>query len=40
MSRIQVNHIKQALDNLFADKIDVSDVKSSDSEEITVVVYW
>lgn len=34
MSRIQVNHIKQALDNLFSDKIDISDIKSKNPEEI------
>jgi hypothetical protein len=34
MSRIQVNHIKTALDNLFINKIDLSDISSSKPEDV------
>ncbi|MBI5352465.1 MAG: AIPR family protein [Chloroflexi bacterium] len=39
MSRIQVNHIKQALDNLFTDKIDLTDIKAINPEEIKKQFY-
>jgi len=39
MSRIQVNHIKTALDNLFTDKIDLSDIKSTNPEDIKKQFY-
>lgn len=39
MARPQVNHIKQALDNLFTDKIDLSDIKSSKPEDIQKQFY-
>jgi len=34
MARPQVNHIKQALENLFTDKIDLSDIKTTNEEDI------
>ena len=39
MSRIQVNHIKTALDNLFTDKIDLSDISSSKPEDVKKQFY-
>lgn len=39
MARPQVNHIKIALDNLFADKIDLSDIKSTKPDDIKKQFY-
>jgi hypothetical protein len=39
MSRIQVNHIKTALDNLFTDKIDLTNIKSKNPEDIKKQFY-
>jgi hypothetical protein len=39
MSRIQVNHIRTALDNLFTDKIDLMDIKSPNPEDIKKQFY-
>lgn len=34
MSRIQVNHIRTALDNLFTDKIDLTDIKRTNPDDM------
>lgn len=39
MARPQVNHIKQALDNLFTDKIDLSNIKSTNNDDIKKQFY-
>jgi AIPR protein len=39
MSKVHVNHIRTALDNLFADKIDISDATSVKPEEIKQQFY-
>ena len=39
MSRIQVNHIRTALDKLFTDKIDLTDIKSPKAEDIKKQFY-
>jgi hypothetical protein len=39
MARPQVNQIKQALDNLFTDKIDVSNIRSTNPEDIKKQFY-
>lgn len=39
MSRIQVNHIKTALDNLFIDKIDLSDIINPKPEDVKKQFY-
>jgi hypothetical protein len=39
MARPQVNHIKQALDNLFTDKIDLTNIRSTNPEDIKKQFY-
>lgn len=39
MARPQVNHIKQALDNLFTDKIDLTNIKSTNPDDIKKQFY-
>ncbi len=39
MARPQVNHIRQALDNLFTDKIDLTNIKSTNPEDIKKQFY-
>ncbi len=39
MARPQVNHIRQALDNLFTDKIDLTDIRSTVPEDIKKQFY-
>lgn len=34
MARPQVNHIKQALDNLFTGKIDLTDINNTDPDDV------
>lgn len=39
MARPQVNHIKQALDNLFTDKINLNDIKTTNVDDIKKQFY-
>jgi hypothetical protein len=39
MARPQVNHIKQALENLFTDKIDLSNIRSTNPDDIKKQFY-